>query len=108
MKKKPIPKKIRQLVWNKHIGEDKGVSLCLCCQSTKITQMDFHCGHIISEVNGGDTTILNLLPICSLCNSSMGRSNLHEFQLKHGLNSNSNSNSNSISKNKKKNKCIIN
>jgi isoleucyl-tRNA synthetase len=37
-------KKIRNLVWNKYIGEDIGSSKCLCCKSTKIYQSHFHCG----------------------------------------------------------------
>jgi hypothetical protein len=83
--KKPIPKKIRQLVWNKHIGEKFGSGTCLCCKITEITQMSFHCGHITSEKNGGDITIDNLLPICALCNSSMGSMNMWDFIQKHGL-----------------------
>ena len=84
-KKSVIPKKIKQLVWNKYIGEDKGKSKCLCCKHTEISQMDFHCGHIISEFNGGKITIDNLKPICSLCNSSMGKTNMNEFIQTHGL-----------------------
>ncbi len=36
-----IPKKIRELVWNKYIGIEKGISLCECCKTTKISQMSF-------------------------------------------------------------------
>lgn len=84
-KKKSIPKKIRQLVWNKWIGEEKGNGSCRCCEITKISQMDFVCGHIISEFNGGDITLDNLMPICHLCNSSMGTTNLNEFKKAHRL-----------------------
>jgi hypothetical protein len=84
-KKVPVPKKIRQLVWNKYVGEDKGKSKCLCCKHTDISQMDFHCGHIISEFNGGKITIDNLKPICSLCNTSMGKTNMNDFIQTHGL-----------------------
>jgi len=55
-KKKPISSTIKKLVWNTNIGEEKGKSKCLCCKSTEITQMSFHCGHIIAESNGGETT----------------------------------------------------
>jgi hypothetical protein len=78
-KKKQIPKKIRQLVWNRYIGEEKGSDVCYCCRQTKITQMDFQCGHVKSEVNGGKTEVNNLRPICSLCNTSMGRMDMNEF-----------------------------
>lgn len=85
-KKTPIPKKIKQLVWNKYVGEEKGTSLCKCCNVTTISQMDFACGHIISENDGGTITVENLLPICSLCNTSMNSKNMNDFIEKHGLN----------------------
>lgn len=85
-KKQTIPKKIRQLVWNNYIGESIGKHPCLCCQVTDVTQMNFQCGHIISEYNGGKCTVNNLLPICNLCNTSMGRTNMDVFMKKHGLN----------------------
>jgi hypothetical protein len=86
--KKAIPKKIKQLVWNSYIGERNGVGICQCCQTTEISQMNFQCGHIISEKNGGDIILSNLAPICSLCNSSMGATNMDVFIKKHGLKNN--------------------
>lgn len=83
--KQTIPKKIRQLVWNNHIGENIGKHACLCCKVTDVTQMNFQCGHIISEYNGGTCTINNLVPICNLCNTSMGRTNMDVFMIQHGL-----------------------
>ena len=59
--------------------------MCQCCNITTIAQMNFHCGHIISEFNGGKITIDNLIPLCQLCNSSMGKTNLNEFMEAHGL-----------------------
>jgi hypothetical protein len=47
--------------------------------------LDFQCGHIISEFNGGEATIQNLIPLCQLCNSSMGKSNMDTFMETHGL-----------------------
>ena len=43
-----------------------------------MTVFDFQCGHDIPESKGGSTDILNLIPICSRCNSSM--SNNYTFQ----------------------------
>jgi hypothetical protein len=83
--KQSIPKKIKQLVWNKYIGEKNGIGKCLCCQITEISQMSFQCGHIISEKNGGDIKISNLVPICPLCNTSMGSTNMREWIVNHGL-----------------------
>ena len=41
--------------------------------------MSFNCGHIIAEVNGGETNVSNLRPICQNCNSSMGITNMDDF-----------------------------
>ena len=78
-KKKTIPKTLKTDIWNKYIGDDIRNSKCLCCSSKKISVESFHAGHIISEKDGGDTTIDNLIPICSECNSSMGSENMKSF-----------------------------
>ena len=80
MAKKQIPKKLRIEVWNKYIGESIGKAKCKCCEISDITQLTFHCGHIIAEAKGGDVNIDNLLPICGMCNGSMGTTNLYDFQ----------------------------
>ena len=80
-----IPKKIKELTWYKYIGKDKGVGLCLCCNVTEICQMSFHCGHVISEVNGGEIKVDNMRPICSGCNGSMGTMNMNDFVKKFKL-----------------------
>ena len=56
-----------------------GVTKCVCCNYQEIRQIEFHCGHIIAEVNGGETTVENLKPICAQCNLSMGSMNMNEF-----------------------------
>lgn len=48
-KKQTIPKTVRILVWNVHIGEEIGKSKCTCCKLTDITQMKFQVGHIVAE-----------------------------------------------------------
>ena len=78
-KKKNIPKQIKILCWNLYIGEDKNSTKCVCCNSTTINITNFHCGHVIAEVNGGETNINNLRPICSGCNLSMGSMNMDDF-----------------------------
>ena len=77
--KKKISSTIKKLVWNIHIGENVGKSKCTCCKSTDITQMSFHCGHIVAESKGGKTIVSNLAPLCQNCNSSMGTKNMKEF-----------------------------
>jgi 5-methylcytosine-specific restriction endonuclease McrA len=83
--KDSIPKTVKIVVWNKWIGEDIGATQCLCCKSTKITQMAFHCGHIISEKDGGKATVDNLKPICSSCNLSMATENMDDFIKRNGF-----------------------
>jgi len=84
-KKKTIPLALKRNVWNKHIGESIGKALCQCCKLTEITQLNFSCGHIISEFNNGELKLNNLKPICVSCNSSMGTKNMDEFILEFGL-----------------------
>jgi hypothetical protein len=79
-RKKQIPKAVKREVWNKNIGEEIGKSKCKCCEKADISQLNFHCGHIQSEANGGEIHVNNLLPICEVCNKSMGTKNLYEFK----------------------------
>ena len=78
-RKQRIPSTVKRVVWNTYIGEDKGKSPCVCCKTTIITQLSFHCGHVISEYDGGTIEISNLRPICQNCNSSMGKRPMGEF-----------------------------
>ncbi len=80
-----IKKAIRQLVWNKYIGQKNGTGYCWCCNSTIINTFDFECGHVEARALGGPDTVENLRPICGLCNRSMGTCNMMEFRKKHGL-----------------------
>ncbi len=80
-KKQKIPSTVKRLVWHHHIGEEVGKAKCTCCKTTDITQLSFHCGHIIPEVHGGEMCVNNLKPICQNCNSSMGTMNMNEFMM---------------------------
>ena len=84
-RKKPIPAALKRKVWAKWLGEETGKAKCLCCNLTDITQLNFHCGHIISEAEGGELKVDNLKPICQSCNSSMGTTNMDEFMKKYGF-----------------------
>ena len=46
---------------------------------------NFHCGHEISEKNGGEIKLNNLKPICMLCNTSMGTMNMSDFIQTYGF-----------------------
>lgn len=84
-KKKSIPKKIKELVWNNLIGHDIATSMCTCCGKPPIKNTEFHCGHVIAEANGGTLDITNLRPICAGCNLSMGTQNMDDFKKVFGL-----------------------
>jgi 5-methylcytosine-specific restriction endonuclease McrA len=71
-KKKKIPKALREQLWIQKVGK-KFESKCKTtwCRN-KITVFDFQAGHDVPECKGGSTDLLNLVPICSRCNLSMG------------------------------------
>ena len=71
MKKKPIPKAVREQVWLVNMGKyyEKKCYINWC--NNKINVFDYHVGHDIPESKGGDLNIDNLKPICSRCNLSM-------------------------------------
>ena len=82
-KKKNIPKSLKKMVWDKYVDPKVGLTKCLCCKHQDIRQIEFHCGHVISEANGGYTVVQNLRPICAQCNLSMGTMNMNDFMNKY-------------------------
>jgi hypothetical protein len=82
-RKQRIPKTLKRAVWDTYVGVDKGTAPCLCCERTSIRQLEFHCGHVISEARGGTTTVENMRPICAQCNLSMGTQNLFDFKARY-------------------------
>jgi hypothetical protein len=84
-KKKSIPKVVKDLSWNKWVGDDVAKTKCMCCEVNEIKMSSFHCGHIVAEANGGKATVDNLKPICAACNLSMGTENLEDFKKRCGF-----------------------
>lgn len=78
-----IPKTLKIIVWANTFGLHVGQTMCPICKFNNITQMDFHCGHIVPECEGGSTTADNLQPICAKCNLSMGKKNMRDFHKKY-------------------------
>ena len=78
-KKKKIPKGIKNDSWDKYIGANIAIVNCICCNKTQINMKDFVAGHIVSEKNGGEISVANIIPICLKCNSSMGTKNMDEY-----------------------------
>lgn len=69
--KAAIPKALREQVWRNYMGKEfEGKCVVTWC-TNKITAFQFEVGHNIPESKGGATTVENLRPICSRCNSSM-------------------------------------
>ena len=85
-KKRNIPKRVKDLTWDKWVGKDVATHACLCCEKTEIRMNSFHCGHVVSEADGGLTEPDNLRPICADCNLSMGRENFNVFKARCGFN----------------------
>ena len=84
-RRKTIPKILKDLTWQKWIGDDIAKAKCLCCGVNDIKMNSFHCGHIIAEADGGPTTVDNLRPVCATCNLSMRTQNMLEFKGTHAL-----------------------
>jgi hypothetical protein len=76
--KTKITSKMRKDVWKKRNGNNMN-GKCIICQDN-IEFDNFHCGHILSENNGGSTTLDNLEPICIGCNLTMGTKNLNIYK----------------------------
>lgn len=87
--KEKIPVAVRNSVWSLYIGSQYN-SMCLCCNFEPITKSNFECGHIVSEKNGGKVHLLNLRPICSACNKSIGTRNMEKFMKQYGFVKNKN------------------
>lgn len=84
-KKRNIPKRVKDLCWEKWVGKDIGSHTCLCCETTIIRMNSFHCGHVIAEADGGGVEPDNLRPICADCNLSMGKENFNDFKARCGF-----------------------
>ncbi len=82
-KKEKIPATLRNTVWAIY-NKDNNEGICKCCKVEKISCANFECGHVMAENNGGDVNLSNLVPICGLCNKSMGTEDMREFMRRYG------------------------
>src|SRR5438105_12592732 len=76
-KKKPIPPKLRNQVWEKYHGKS-AVGACYTCGTT-LNKSHWHCSHVVAEKCGGKLTIDNLRVCCATCNVSMRKMNLYTY-----------------------------
>ena len=84
IKREAIPKCVRNALWI-NFFKNQREGLCQCCKREKISIGNFHAGHIKAHINGGSSSLDNLVPICMLCNTSMGKYDLNEFITKYNL-----------------------
>ena len=82
--REPIPKCVRNALWI-NFFKNQREGKCKCCLRETISIGNFHAGHIKAHANGGSTTLDNLVPICMLCNTSIGKHDLNEFIIKYNL-----------------------
>ncbi len=71
-RKDKIPLALRQQVWIQKMGKVFEGKCPVTWCSNQINVFDFESGHNIPESKGGETSVTNLLPICSRCNKGMG------------------------------------
>jgi hypothetical protein len=83
--KKSLPTAVKDCIWNYYIGQHINIHKCFCCKKHMIKIDDFHAGHVIAEAQGGGDDIGNLRPICSSCNSSMGKRDMVDYVKQYGL-----------------------
>jgi len=75
-----IPISLKREVWLKNNGKVFNSKCKVNWCTNEINTFTFECGHNIPESKGGQTSLENLLPICSSCNKSMGnRYTIFEF-----------------------------
>jgi len=79
IKRQNIPAPLKSQVWDKYISTEYKKGKCFCCKTTEISCDNFHGCHIISHKDKGKIELDNLRPICSKCNTSMGKRNMYEF-----------------------------
>ena len=82
-KRKQIPKKLRNEVWETYHKTDTGP--CYSCGvQLKRTEV-WHCSHVKSHAKGGETSIENLRTCCVTCNLKMGNKNMYSYILENHL-----------------------
>ena len=70
--KETIPKRIREMVWNTHNGEEYKTKCYVKWCNNVVNVFNYQVGHDVPESKGGTLDLHNLKPICGSCNQSMG------------------------------------
>lgn len=77
-RKRAIPRRLRQQVWERDHGRRKRGRCCCCGRA--ITSDWWECAHVVAERNGGPTVLDNLRCCCGPCNRRMGTQNLDDYK----------------------------
>jgi len=85
--RRPIPAAVRNKLFRDYFGNNI-YGICQCCYHERISISNFECGHKTSFKNNGDEKLSNLIPLCGLCNKSMGATNYDDFIKKYGFDKN--------------------
>lgn len=84
--KQAIPPSLKQNVWTKSF--DTSIGSCFCCKKKLEQSVKWHCGHILSESNGGTLTISNMHPVCRNCNLKMAKTHMYLWMITEGYGDN--------------------
>lgn len=84
-KRLAIPKTLQNKVWEKEFNAMTNgncpIYNCTNILDKKVSN-SWQCGHIISVMNGGETNLDNLRPICTPCNKSMSSMDWDDYIIK--------------------------
>jgi len=79
-----LSKPLRAMVWRGWYAtvqhDESGDARCPCCESARISALEFHLGHKRSFARGGTDEPSNLIPLCATCNTSMGTRDFDEYR----------------------------
>ena len=78
---KTASKKLRYKLWYMHYGDNEDGCCFSCMNKMKLDSPSWHCGHVISNKEGGPKTIGNLHPICAKCNLDMKEQHMYRYMV---------------------------
>ena len=87
----PAPKKRKQNItkttkvatWKLRFNGKINTEMCPVCNITCINPYECSFGHVLAEANGGRANANNLIPVCTSCNLSMGKTHMLTFVREH-------------------------
>lgn len=77
-----VPKWLRQAVWYRWVKDNTLVeNKCWVSSCSNVIRLDkaWHTAHVVPVCEGGETTVVNLRPVCAECNRDCQTQNLLKF-----------------------------